>query len=39
MIISRINGFTYVRTEFDPYSETVKVVSPRPHTQGSARGR
>ena len=27
MIISRINGFTYVRTEFDPYSETVKVVS------------
>ena len=26
MIISRINGFTYVPTEFDPYSETVKVV-------------
>ena len=25
-IISRINGFTYVRTEFDPYTETVKVV-------------
>ena len=22
-IISRINGFTYVKTEFDPYSETV----------------
>ena len=27
MIISRINGFTYVQTEFDPYSETVKVVN------------
>ena len=25
-IISRINGFTYVQTEFDPYTETVKVV-------------
>ena len=25
-IISRINGFTYCRTEFDPYTETVKVV-------------
>ena len=25
-IISRINGFTYVRTGFDPYTETVKVV-------------
>ncbi len=25
-IISRINGFTYVRTKFDPYTETVKVV-------------
>lgn len=24
-IISRINGFTYCKTEFDPYSETVKV--------------
>ena len=24
-IISRINGFTYCRTEFDPYTETVKV--------------
>ena len=24
-IISRINGFTYVKTQFDPYSETVKV--------------
>jgi hypothetical protein len=25
-IISRINGFTYVGTEFDPYTETVKIV-------------
>ncbi len=25
-IISRINGFTYCRTEFDPYTEEVKVV-------------
>ena len=25
-IISRINGFTYCRTAFDPYTETVKVV-------------
>ncbi len=25
-IISRINGFTYCRTQFDPYTETVKVV-------------
>ncbi|MCD8200770.1 MAG: GGGtGRT protein [Clostridia bacterium] len=24
-IISRVNGFTYVKTEFDPYTETVKV--------------
>ena len=26
MIISRINGFTYVQTQFDPYTEEVKVV-------------
>lgn len=25
-IISRINGFTYVKTEFDPYTEEVKIV-------------
>lgn len=25
-IISRINGFTYVRTQFDPYTEEVKVM-------------
>ena len=34
MIISRINGFTYVRTEFDPYSETVKVVSETAYSKG-----
>ncbi len=33
-IISRINGFTYVKTEFDPYSETVKVVSETPYSNG-----
>ena len=25
-IISRINGFTYVETEFDHYTETIKIV-------------
>ncbi len=33
-IISRINGFTYVKTEFDPYSETVKVISETPYSEG-----
>ena len=33
-IISRINGFTYVQTEFDPYTETVKVVSETPFSKG-----
>ncbi len=33
-IISRINGFTYVKTEFDPYTETVKVVSETPFSKG-----
>ncbi|MBP5656914.1 MAG: GGGtGRT protein, partial [Clostridia bacterium] len=33
-IISRINGFTYVQTEFDPYSETVKIVSEKPFSKG-----
>ncbi len=28
-IISRINGFTYVETEFDPYTEEVKVLEER----------
>ena len=34
MIISRINGFTYVQTEFDPYSETVKVVNETAYSKG-----
>ncbi|MBR4910215.1 MAG: GGGtGRT protein [Clostridia bacterium] len=33
-IISRINGFTYVETEFDPYSEEVKVVYEKPFSKG-----
>ncbi len=34
MIISRINGFTYVQTEFDPYSETVKIISETAYSNG-----
>ncbi len=34
MIISRINGFTYVQTEFDPYTETVKIVSEKAYSAG-----
>ena len=34
-IISRINGFTYVQTEFDPYTETVKIVSETPFSKGA----
>ena len=34
MIISRINGFTYVKTEFDPYKEEVTVVSETPYSDG-----
>ena len=33
-IISRINGFTYCKTEFDPYSETVKVVQTKAFSKG-----
>ena len=33
-IISRINGFTYVKTEFDPYSETVRIVSEKAFSNG-----
>ena len=33
-IISRINGFTYVQTEFDPYTETVKIVKEVPYSNG-----
>ena len=34
MIISRINGFTYVQTEFDPYTEEVKVVMEKAYSTG-----
>ncbi len=34
MIISRINGFTYVKTQFDPYTEEVKVLSETPYSSG-----
>ena len=33
-IISRINGFTYVETEFDPYTEQVKVISEKAFSKG-----
>ena len=34
MIISRINGFTYVQTEFDPYTEEVKVIKEIAYSKG-----
>ena len=34
MIISRINGFTYCETVFDPYTETVKVTERVPYSDG-----
>ena len=34
MIISRINGFTYVQTQFDPYTEEVKVIKEVPYSEG-----
>ena len=34
MIISRINGFTYCKTEFDPYSETVTVTEQKAYSNG-----
>ncbi|MBQ9415595.1 MAG: GGGtGRT protein [Clostridia bacterium] len=33
-IISRINGFTYVQTEFDPFTETVTIVREVPFSNG-----
>ena len=33
-IISRINGFTYCKTEFDPYTETGKVVETKAFSNG-----
>ncbi len=34
MIISRINGFTYVQTQFDPATEEVKVVKETAYSTG-----
>ena len=34
MIISRINGFTYVQTEFDPATEEVHIVKETPYSTG-----
>ena len=34
MIISRINGFTYVQTEFDYYTSELKVVKEYPYSTG-----
>ena len=33
-IISRINGFTYVQTQFDPYTETVSIVGETAYSKG-----
>ena len=33
-IISRINGFTYVETKFDPYTEEVHVLEQKPFSNG-----
>lgn len=35
MIISRINGFTYVKTEFDYLSGDLKIVSEKPYSSGT----
>ena len=34
MIISRINGFTYVQTQFDPYTEKVNVIKEIAYSNG-----
>ena len=34
LIISRINGFTYVKTEFDPFTGDLKVVEEVPYSKG-----
>lgn len=33
-IISRINGFTYVKTEYDPYNDELKVVDTHAYSNG-----
>ncbi len=37
-IISRINGFTYVQTDYDPYGDELKIVKEIPYSQGE-RGK
>lgn len=34
MIISRINGFTYVQTQFDYYTDELKIVASFPYSDG-----
>lgn len=34
LIISRINGFTYVKTEFDPYTGDLKIIEEKPYSKG-----
>ena len=34
LIISRINGFTHVETEYDPYTNTVKEISRKAYSDG-----
>ena len=34
MIISRINGFTYVKTEYDFYTGELNVISETPYSDG-----
>ena len=38
MIISRINGFTYVQTEFDYYTGELKVVKTKAYSDGPREG-
>ncbi len=39
-IISRINGFTYVETEYDPYTNEVKEVFRKAYSEGlRAKGK
>ena len=38
-IISRINGFTFVETEYDPYTNTVKEVSRKCYSKDAASPR
>ncbi len=37
-LISRINGFTYVKTEFDYYTDELKITEERPFSDGERAG-